>query len=60
MEISNISSMATDMKLAAAQTEASAKVMKMADDTTKQEGSELIKMMNASFTGLGQNFDRSI
>ncbi|MCL2004336.1 MAG: putative motility protein [Oscillospiraceae bacterium] len=64
MEVSSIgnsmAAMATDMKMVNLQTEASAKVLNMAEETMQREGDSLIRLMNASFTGLGQKFDMSV
>jgi hypothetical protein len=58
--VGNIPAMATEMRMANVQTEAAVSVLNMAEETLTQEGESLIRMMNASFTGLGQNFDMSV
>jgi hypothetical protein len=59
-DVSDIAGPSGGGSAAAMQTEASARVLDMAMDTMGQQGADLIQMMNASFTGFGQNFDRSV
>ena len=57
MDIRGIAGLATDMKTSYLQTEVSAKVLKMTEDTVVQESADLLRMMNASVTGVGLNID---
>lgn len=57
MNISGISSAASNMSAAGVQYMASLKVMGMAQDVFEDVAAELIDSLNAMITGLGQNID---
>ena len=57
MDVMSIASVATNMKRTQLQTEAGLKVMKIAMDTTKMEGEQLIEMIDSAITGVGQTYD---
>ena len=60
MDISGISSAASNMSAAGVQYMASLKVMDMAQSVVEEAAAELIDAMNAIITGLGQNVDISV
>ena len=57
VNISSIASAASGVSAAGAQYVASLKVMDMAQEVFKEAAEELIGMMDALITGLGQNID---
>ena len=60
MDISAITSSASNMSAAGVQYMASLKVMGMAQNVMEEAAAELIDAMNAIITGLGQNIDISV
>jgi hypothetical protein len=61
MNVGGIASMATDMHMFGLRTEASTRVMGIANDVTEQQGADLVRMLNevSEQTGVGSNFDVS-
>ena len=60
MDVSGISSGASNMSATGVQYMASLKVMSMAQNIFEEAAAELIDAMNAMITGLGQNIDITV
>ena len=57
MDITGVARIATDMKTAHLHTEIALRVMKMSMEQAEQGAEGLLKMIDASLTGIGQNID---
>jgi len=55
--VMDVAQVAMSMKTMSVRTESSLKVMKMAMDVVEQEGADLMKLIDAAMTGIGQNID---